>query len=276
MKTCLQHNAAGVLLALAAFSFGADAHEFWLDASPFRPAPGAQTMLTLNVGEYFIGERVGVTTAHAASLRVLSAGKDADLGRLVPTGPSMLPSLPLTFDRAGSHVLAYESQPSTVVLAADKFHAYLHDEGLDAIVRQREAAGTAATPGRERFRRSAKALLAVGGKADGASTRIAGQRLEITPMTDPLNAAAADTVRFLLRFEGRPRPGVLIKAWHRSAQQTTVLRATTDVNGMVALTLPFAGVWMLNAVHMVATTESPDIDWDSFWSSLTFELRARR
>lgn len=276
MKTCLQRNAAGVLLALAAFSFGADAHEFWLDASPSRPAPGAPAVLTLNVGEYFIGERVGVTTAHAVSLRVLSAGKEADLGRLVPAGPSMLPSLPVTFDRAGSHVLAYESRPSTVVLAADKFHAYLHDEGLDAIVRQREAAGNAATPGRERFRRSAKALLAVGGKADGASTRAAGQRLEITPLTDPLNAAAGDTVRFSLRFEGRPQPGVLVKAWHRGAQQTTVLRAITDASGTFSLALPFGGVWMLNAVHMVAATDSPDIDWDSFWSSLTFELRARK
>ena len=176
----------------------------------------------------------------------------------------------LAFDRWGV------GRPSTVLLAADKFHAYLHDEGLDTIVRQREAAGSAATPGRERFRRSAKSLLAVGGKADGASTRVAGQRLEITPLSDPLQAAAGDTVRFSLRYEGQPRAGVLVKAWHRGAQQTTVLRATTDANGLFAFTLPFGGGWMLNAVHMVPATGAPDIDWDSFWSSLTFELRARR
>ena len=29
-------------------------------------------------------------------------------------------------------------------------------------------------------------------------------------------------------------------------------------------------------VHMVAATDSPDVDWDSFWASLTFELQPRR
>ncbi len=274
MKTGCLRNAALVLVAWAA-ALSAFAHEFWIDTSPPAPQAGAPVIVTLRVGERLHGELVGITASHAASLRVLSAGKNEDLAARVPTG-AMLPALRLAIAPAGSHVLAYESHPSQVVLAAEKFHAYLKDEGLDWVVRQREAAGTAASPGRERFRRSAKALLKVGGVADGASTRSAGQRLDLTPLEDPLAKTAGDALRFVLRFDGRPQPGVLVKAWHREGEQLTVLRATTDAQGRFDFSLPVPGRWMLNAVHMVAATDSPDVDWDSFWGSVTFELPAGR
>lgn len=266
-------NAALVLVAWAA-SLSAFAHEFWIEASPPAPAAGAPVLMTLRVGEFYSGELAGITSSHAVSLHALSAARDQDLTARVPAA-SVLPALRLDFPDAGSHLLAYESHPSQVLLAADKFHAYLHDEGLDWVVRQREAAGTGATPGRERFRRSAKALLKVGGLADGASTKSSGQRIEITPLEDPLARAAGDTLRFQLRFQGQPRPGVLVKAWHRQGGQVTTIRATTDGEGRFQFVLPFAGRWMLNAVHMVAATDSPEVDWDSFWASLTFELQAR-
>jgi hypothetical protein len=270
-----KRNAATVLVTLAA-SCCAIAHEFWIAADPFDPAVDAQTAITLNVGQYFTGERVGVTTSHAKSVRVLSAGKDQDLQGLVPTG-SMLPALVLSFPEAGSHMLVYESHPSQIELEAGLFQAYLHDEGLDAIITQRAAAGAANTPGRERFRRSAKTLLRVGDAApDDTSMRMAGIQLEITPKTDPLAAAAGDMLRFVLTFEGKPRAGVLIKAWHKQGRQTTTIRATTDPQGAFVLTLPFAGMWMLNAVHMVPATDSAGVDWDSYWGSLTFDLARRK
>ena len=93
--------------------------------------------MTLRVGEFYTGELAGFATSHAASVHALSAGKDEDLGAKVPAD-SVLPALRLSFAQPGSHVLAYESHPSQVTLAPDKFHAYLHDEGMDWVVRQRE------------------------------------------------------------------------------------------------------------------------------------------
>ena len=273
MTACFLKNAALVLVAWAA-SLSAHAHEFWIETNPPAPAAGAPVLMTLRVGEFFTGELVGITSSHAVSLHALSAGKDEDLTAKVPTG-SMLPALRLSFAQPGSHVLAYESHPSQVVLPADKFHAYLHDDGMDWVIRQREAAGTAATPGRERFRRSATALVKVGGQSDGAATRSTGQRMEITPLEDPLALSAGATLHFQLRFDGQPRPGVLVKAWHKQGGQVTTIRSTSDARGRFELTLPFAGHWMLNAVHMVPATDSSDIDWDSFWGSLSFTLAPR-
>ena len=273
MRACFLKNAALVLVAWAA-SLSAVAHEFWIEINPPAPGAGAPVMMTLRVGEFFTGELVGIASSHAASLRALSRGKDDNLIAKVPTD-TVLPALRLSFAQPGSHVLAYESHPSQVVLSADKFHAYLHDEGLDWVIRQREAAGTAATPGRERFRRSATALVRVGGKSDGAAARGTGQRMEITPLADPLALSAGATLRFQLRFDSKPRPGVLVKAWHKQGDQVTTIRSTSDAQGRFEMTLPFAGHWMLNAVHMVAAADSSDVDWDSFWGSLSFALAPR-
>ena len=68
---------------------------------------------------------------------------------------------------------------------------------------------------------------------------------------------------------------MLVKAWHKQAGQVMTIRATSDAQGRFALTLPLAGNWMLNAVHMVAATGSPEVDWDSFWGSLSFTLAPR-
>jgi hypothetical protein len=270
VKAGLFRNAALVLVAWAA-SFSAHSHEFWIETLPPQPRVGAPVSMTLRVGQYFHGELVGITTSHAISLHDLSASGDEDLTRLVPTG-SMLPALRLSFAKAGSHVLAYESHPSQIVLRPDQFFDYLHDQGMDAINVERAAAGTAGTPGRERFQRSAKTLLRVGGESDGASTQVAGMRLEITPLEDPLAGAAGDTFHFVLRFQGQPLAGMLVKAWYKLGSQTTTIRTTTDAAGHFQFTLPFAGTWMLNTVHMIPATDSSDVDWDSFWGSLTFNL----
>lgn len=247
------------------------AHEFWLQPNPFAPAAGRQSEISLFVGEFFIGELVGVTTGHAASIKLVSAKGSEDLTSRAPAG-SMLRSLAVSVGQPGAHVVAYDSQPSQVVLSADKFHAYLNEEGLGAVIRQRETSRTAATEGRERFRRYAKALLKVGGRSDATALVAVGQKLEIVPLTDPLQARAGDPLRFEVRLDALAQPGVLVKAWHRRGGQTVAIRATTDSTGRVLFELPFTGPWMLNAVHMVPITGNPDLDWDSFWSSLTFEL----
>jgi uncharacterized GH25 family protein len=252
----------------------ARAHEFWISPSTFSPARGSAFELSLFVGEFYTGELVGVTASHAASVRLFSAAGEQDLSSRFPRG-QMLPSLRLTVASSGTHLLAYDSHPSEVVLSADKFHAYLHDEGLDAIITQRQTAGTAAKEGRERFRRHAKVLMRVDGKTDGTFGTRTGQRLEIVPLADPLRAGAGDRLDWQITFDQKPLEGVLVKAWHKEGSQVSVVRARTDARGQVRLTLPFAGSWLLNSVHMIPG-DSASVDWESHWSSLTFDLPARR
>jgi uncharacterized GH25 family protein len=264
MTSLTKFFGAALLASTSAF-----AHEFWLQPASAIPSAAGNVDITLHVGEYYVGELVGVTTQHAASVRLFSASGTQDLMSRVPTG-NAVGALRVPVQQPGTHVLAYDSHPSEVVLSGDKFHAYLHEEGLDQIIRQREATGSASQPGRERFRRHAKALLKVG-QSDRTSLAPTGQRLELVPQSDPFARAEQRKLGLEVRYEGKPLAGVLVKAWHKRNGQTIVVRARSDDKGTVNFELPYSGPWMMNAVHMVPAKGVPNIDWESLWSSLTFE-----
>ncbi len=259
---------------LALFIFGtalpAGAHEFWLWAQPFAPAAGSAARLTLNVGEYFTGDLIGYARTNVAAIHHYAAGKSADLLSRIP-GNAILPDLKLAFPDAGINLIAFDSHPSQITLPAEKFHAYLHDEGLDTIIKQREASGEAAQPGRERYRRNVKTLLRVGGRSDAAYAISTGQRLEILPLTDPYAAGKNTTLDFRLLFDGKPLADTLVKAWHKHDEQTVMIRTRSTAEGLVRFALPYDGAWMISAVHMIPATDSTEVDWDSYWGNLTFE-----
>lgn len=258
------------LCCLAALS--AHAHEFWLEARPpLLAAPGVSE-LTLRVGENFDGELTPFVDERTAVLRHYTAGAVTDLAARLPRRTAVpVLAVPIA---AGTSLIAFDSQPITFSLSADKFHAYLHDEGLDHVIEQRKAAGKDAAPGRERYRRHVKALLRAGEASDGTYALRTGQRMEITPLSDPFAAAAGATLRLKLSFDGKPLSGVLVKAWHRHRDQAQLLiiRTRADAAGEVAFGLPYAGEWMVSAVHMLPAKGAANADWDSFWGNLTFTL----
>jgi uncharacterized GH25 family protein len=259
-------------LVLALLAPQAQAHEFWLLPDRFSLQPGDEARLTLFVGEQFRGEALPVTAGRRMALRHFRP--DSPHGVALAVQPGRLPAADLRWrpEEAGTHLITFDGPPSLSELSAGKFHAYLHEEGLDFIIAARKAAGTEETPGRERYRRCAKSVLRVGAASNGVATRKVGQRLELILLAEPHALRVREALPVQLRFDDKPLAGALIKAWHRDAAQTTVLRAVTSDEGKVRFTLPFAGVWMLSVVHMIAVTGEEDADWDSYWASLTFAL----
>lgn len=250
----------------------ATAHEFWLQARPSLLPAGGVSELTLRVGENFDGELTPFVDERTVALRHYAAGAVTDLASRLPRRTAV-PRLAVPV-APGTSLIAFDSQPITFSLSADRFHAYLHDEGLDHVIEQRKAAGKDTTPGRERYRRHVKALLRAGDVSDGTYALRTGQRMEITPLSDPFAAAPGATLRLKLTFDGKPLSGVLVKGWHRHRDQSQLLiiRARTDAGGEVALSLPYAGDWMVSAVHMQPAEGTANADWDSFWGNLTFTL----
>lgn len=260
--------AVAVLIAVPAI---ASAHEFWTLAQPFSPRVGTDAQLFMYVGEYFEGVQVGYVTTHATMLRHYSAAGQEDLIGLVPA-VQPIGQVPLHIAGAGTHLVAFDSLPNQLTLPADKFQGYLHDEGLDHIVREREVAGKAAEPGRERFRRNTKTLLRAGGKSDATYAVHTGQKLEMVPLDDPLSRPAGAPLRFKLLFDGKPVANALLRAWHHEDSETVSIRAITNSAGEVTYRLPFSGPWMISSVYMTASSEPAEADWDSYWGSLMFEV----
>ncbi|MES2943687.1 MAG: DUF4198 domain-containing protein [Pseudomonadota bacterium] len=269
----------------------AQAHEFWINPAPTPLKTGEAARLTLEVGEFFTGEKLPFVSAQTVALRLYSAAGVRDLAPLLTLRPS-LPELALPLALPGTHMVIFDSQPNMIVLSADKFHAYLHEEGLDFIKTRREGAGTANKPGRERYRRYVKTLIRVdaAGAPDAVtpapSTAAAedltyavktGQRLEVLPLSNPLTMAPGDALPVQILFEGQPLAGALVKAWYKNGEQknggqTLTIRATTSADGKATINLPFAGAWTVSVVHMVAATGVKGIDWDSLWGNLSFSV----
>ena len=264
-----------ILISLAlTLPLAASAHEFWMRAEPFSPRVGSTAQLFMFVGQYFEGEQVGYVTSHSAMLRHYFAGQVEDLIGLVPADKP-IGQVPVAITRAGTHLIAFDSFPSAITIEAGKFDAYLHDEGLDQIVTLRQQQGKSALPGRERFRRITKTLLRAGGIADRTYALRTGQRLELVPLIDPTATVAGRPLRFKLFFDDKPLAGALLRAWHHHDNQTISIRAISGADGIVNFTLPYSGSWMISTVHMIAAVDSADIDWDSFWGNLMFEVPAK-
>ena len=290
------------------------AHEFWLAASPMgKPAQGS-VKLSISVGEQWRGDRLPFNTDYIAQLRHYACSKTQDLTPLLP-GSAGGTDFAEQIECGGTQLFALDSHPNLVTLPADKFTAYLHEEGLDDIIKQREAAGNAATPGRERYRRHVKALLQASGstarlgktekankaeKSAGGATNASlqtGQKLEIIPLGDPSSLAAGSSMRLKLVFDGQTLPNRLVKAWYRptskasgkisgnetaneTGDQTLIIRGQTDSAGSISFNFPYAGPWMISTVHMVAAPSADavgamPVDWDSYWGNLTFSLPSR-
>nr|WP_236018694.1 DUF4198 domain-containing protein [Hymenobacter sp. BT559] len=266
------------------------ASDFWLAPASYRVAVGASVPLRLLIGENFVGETWSRPMRRVQRLVRLGPTAAADTTDLLPAllADSLAPVL--RCPAAGTHVVALTSRLAYSELPAEQFTAYLREAGLGNALRQRQEAGEAATkPGREAYRRCAKALVlasqgatgrTLGAAADTAFRRVLGLPLELVPEQNPyrLRPGAGLTVRVL--SQGQPVPGALVQVWQASASAAkptaapVVTHFTTHTNsqGRVLLRLPGAGPYLLATVHIenAPPALAARADWLSTWASLTF------
>lgn len=182
-------------------------------------------------------------------------------------------------DPAGSAVVAapglqwigYQSYAYPMTIEAQKFEAYLKEEGLDRVIAVRAKKGQSAAPGREQFYRCAKSLLNVPGAAGAVDVPL-GFTLELVPRKNPYALRAGDALPLSLTYRGKPIANVLVVAISKKAPNKPV-RARTDARGHVSLPLRERGFWLVKAVHMEAAPADSGVDWESWWASVTFELQ---
>jgi uncharacterized GH25 family protein len=260
-RAVLGGTALATAVALAAFEV--QAHDFWIEPSTFRPLPGAIIAVGLRVGQNFAGDPVPRLSSSIEQFFVRQSGSEQPIG-----GTELIdPAGWFRADGQATAVIAYQSGGSLIELPADQFEEYLRLEGLERIIDLRALRREREEPGRERFYRYAKALVA-GEASPGAATQPLGLAYEIVPDSDP--TAGLDVFRGRVLHEGEPLPGALVVAMRHGAPSVR-LRARSDSQGAFSFTLPRGGVWLVKSVHMVRAWFFSDADWDSFWATLTFE-----
>jgi uncharacterized GH25 family protein len=247
-------------LVLAPCAF---AHDLWLEPSSFHPVVGERVAVALRIGQNVRGEPMP---------RIPPLIERFFLNATPVIGaPGANPAGIARVTESGLQWIGYQSNAYPVTLEARKFEDYLKEEGLERIIAARARQKQSAAPGRERFYRCAKALLDVPGQ--GAADARLGFTLELVPRKNPYALQAGDALPLSLTFRGKPIANVLVVAMSRTNPAKAV-KARTDANGRVSLRIAHGGFWLIKAVHMEAAPPNAGIDWESWWASVTFDLRS--
>jgi uncharacterized GH25 family protein len=267
---------AGLLAALALSCATLHAHDFWIEPGTFTPAIGQVVGLRLRVGQNLIGDALPLNPPLVNRFIV----DDGIASRPVLGRPGGDPAGLTRVAAPGLLIVGYHSKPSSVELAAEKFNAYLADEGLDAIIALRERRNETGSDVHESFARCAKSLLLTGAASETQSDRRLGFPLELVAERNPYALGADADLPVRLTFEDRPLAGALVVAMNQSNGANGAERqaARTDADGRVHLLLKpqqqAGGMWLIKAVHMVAAPADSGAEWSSYWASLTFEAGA--
>jgi uncharacterized GH25 family protein len=257
-------SACVILVALAGVSLSA--HDMWIEPTTFLPASDRTIGLRLRVGQDLMGDPLPRDPQLISQFIIVdAAGKKPVVGRdgADPAGLVRLTT-------PGLAIVGYRSNPSPIVLPAEKFNQYLTDEGLEPIASIRAERHQTTADAHEIFARCAKSLLLSGPASPIQHDQVLGFTLELVAERNPYALGRDEDLPVKLLYEGKPLPGALVVAMNR-AQPSARLTARSDKNGRVRFRLPEGGMWLVKAVHMIPAPAGSGAEWASFWASLTFE-----
>lgn len=245
------------------------AHDLWIEPTTFFPERGQIVGMKLRVGQDLLGDPVPRDPALINQFIVEDAsGRNSVYGR-----DGADPAGILRVAQPGLLIIGYHSNPSTVELTADKFNKYLKEEGLDTVTALRASRNETGASARELFSRCAKSLVLSGSPNKMQGDRRLGFPLELVAERNPYAFRASEELPVRLVYKNRPLAGALVIAMNR-LNPSEKLSARTDANGRVRFRLRPGGMWLVKAVHMIPAPAGANARWESFWASLTFELRA--
>src|SRR5213593_2365909 len=246
------------------------AHDMWMEPTTFSPATGQIVGVRLRVGQDLLGDPIPRDPALVNQFVFEdAAGRKPLVGR-----DGSDPAGFLRVASAGLVVIGYRSNPSAVELAPEKFNQYLKEEGLDAVAALRARRNETGASARELFSRCAKSLVLSGSPSEAQGDRLLGFTLELVAERNPYAIPAGQDLPVRLMYENRPLAGALVVAMNRQ-NPSERQAARTDNDGRVRFRLRPGGMWLVKAVHMVPVPAGANAEWESFWASLTFELRTR-
>jgi uncharacterized GH25 family protein len=252
---------------LCIVTFLCHAHEFWMQPNQFKFQPGEAVGFDFMVGENFEGERWSLKRHKVARLEQHTLTNVEKIA--MPADTSKQPLIEAALKSQGGHLVVMQSDNAYLELEAEKFNAYLKEDGLDDAMNYRIKTNTTDKPSREFYQRNAKLLLQCGTMLDDTYRKKTGLPLEIIPLSNPYAVKPGEELKFRLTFKDKPHGFALVKVWHKAEDRTFMQNVYTDKEGIITTRISGKGMWMISSVKMVAS-ESKTADWQSYWGSLVF------
>lgn len=247
----------------------AHAHEFWLQPQKFRFNVGETLEVDFKVGENFEGGYWDLARHKVERLDVYTANGKTDLAKDVKPGKGT--NLSCNFVVEGTHLFVMQSNAAFIELEAEKFNAYLKEDGFDNILDQRTAKNELNKPAKEYYTRYAKLLVQSGTQTDEIFKQKAGLKHEIIPLQNPSVLKVGDNIECLILFKDKPATHQMVKVWSRVGNRTFLQNLYSGKDGTVKFPISTEGSWMVSSVRMDAS-QNPGADYESSWASLVFGI----
>ncbi len=251
-----------------AFSL-ANAHEFWLQPKAYRFKVGDEMKVDFMVGENFSGEFWDLNRHRVERMEIHAGTMVKNLLKEVKSTTGK--NLTYKFDREGTHLLALESDAAFIELEAEKFNAYLKEDGLDNILDARTKAGQLDKPAKEYYKRFAKLLVQSASKTDETFRKRMGFRYEIVPLVNPYTLKSGDYLECRVLWEGKSAPHALVKVWSHTGNRIFLQNIYAEDDGTIKFPLSSKGPWMVSSVKMIPS-EKEGAEYQSLWASLVFGI----
>ncbi len=248
------------------------AHDLYLRPSTFRPAAGQTIRVEYHNGDSFPNSEVPVKVERLRDAQIWSASGVQPFANLRIEGPVTVADVPAP-NRPGTFILSSRTAPNFIELDARKFENYLRSERLGDVVAWRKQHGESTAPGREIYSKYVKAIGYTGAPSQGFDKPL-GLALEFIPLSNPYELKAGQALRVRVLFRGQPKTALAVEALQAVDGKVSRHDAgLTDSKGEIRVAVAGRGLWKLHTILMERRTDRKDADWESFWASLTFDLR---
>ena len=266
----------------------ARAHTMFLKLDSYFLAANSSVMVQLINGDFDVSENaiardrmldVSIVGPGGSTHPPMSSWRDS---ALYEASEENIDTSILSFETGGpgTYVLGVSTAPTVFILTADEFNEYLaHDRIVDAI-EQRRATGKWEDEATERYSKHVKALVQVGEQRSGNFSNELGYPVELVPLDNPYELGVGDELQVRFLRARQPVANQIVYASHEdyhahgeNDEHVEAVITRTNAQGVALIPISAAGRWYIRTIHMVETTDEPDVDYESNWATLTFEIR---
>lgn len=246
------------------------AHDTWLFPKRTHYEVGNRMTLDLTSGMAFPKNETAIDPARVETAAIRLAGRTSAMTRKVVSKQFL--RLETTLSHAGVATVWISLKPKTLDLTPAQVQEYLEEIGAPDSIRRIYPAGKVSTPRwREEYRKEAKTFVFVGASRSDTSWKIpAGTSFEIVPVSDPATLVVGQSASFRVLRDGKPLSNFPIGSVTEARTKPQLDR--TDASGVVRITPPTAGRWMLRGTDLRRPATGKNADWESVFATLTLTV----
>ncbi len=261
-------------LAVLVTAAAVAAHDLFLKPVRFFLAPNSHSTVHIINGN-FTDSEAAVTWDRVTAASIVSPAGTTQLTAASWHTTEKAASLELHAGDPGTYAVGVSTMPRVLGLEADAFNQYLASDGVPDILEARRRDGQLGKAVRERYSKHVKTLVQVGDARTAQFGTVFGYPAELVPLENPYALKAGGVLAARALVDGQPVANQFVVAGGRTpnGQRLEVQQVRTDADGVARIQLRSAGQYYVKFIHMVPVTAEADVDYESKWATLTFEIR---